>query len=191
MQYVVFHANIDSKGSNAYQVPVKSDAERQRVIQCLEGAIKSRVSELHGTSLAFTTAMKLDGSLFPSVNKTNNLFVAHSGFEARIKRKGRVGLLSDVTRIIRENSLMVTRTEVTTKGGKAVNTFYVGGASGCPVESKIIESIHQAIGNTILKVKRKPEKLKPAPQDSPTRFLSGSLFKSKSHANFGLVKSYS
>ncbi|BAT75179.1 ACT domain-containing protein [Vigna angularis] len=167
MQYVVFHASIDSKGPDAYQEyyikhidgsPVKSDAERQRVIQCLEAAIKRRVSE---------------------------------GLKLELCATDRVGLLSDVTRIIRENSLTVTRAEVTTKGGKAVNTFYVGGASGCPVESKTIESIRQAIGNTILKVKGKPEELKPAPQDSPTRFLFGGLFKSRSLANFGMVKSYS
>ncbi|KAK7360648.1 hypothetical protein VNO77_02656 [Canavalia gladiata] len=167
MQYVVFHASIDSEGPNAYQEyyikhidgsPVKSDAERQRVIQCLEAAIRRRVSE--GVKLELCTT-------------------------------DRVGLLSDVTRIIRENSLTVTRAEVTTKRGKAVNTFYVGGASGCPVESKTIESIRQAIGNTILKVKGKPEELKPAPQDSPTKFLFGGLFKSRSFVNFGLVKSYS
>ncbi|XP_020212817.1 ACT domain-containing protein ACR4 isoform X2 [Cajanus cajan] len=167
MQYVVFHASIDSEGPNAYQEyyikhidgsPVKSDAERHRVIQCLEAAIKRRVSE---------------------------------GLKLELCATDRVGLLSDVTRIIRENSLTVTRAEVTTKGGKAVNTFYVGGASGCLVESKTIESIRQAIGNTILKVKGKPEELKPAPQDSPTRFLFGGLFKSRSFANFGMVKSYS
>ncbi|CAJ1948632.1 unnamed protein product [Sphenostylis stenocarpa] len=151
MQYMVFHASIDSKGSNAYQEfyikhidrsPIESDAERQRVIQCLEAAIKRRLSE---------------------------------------------------------NNLTVTRAEVTTKGAKAVNTFYVGGSSGCPVESKTVESIRQAIGNTILKVKGKPEELKPTPQDSPTKFLFGGLyslirfffggiFKSRSLANFGLVK---
>ena len=81
MEYVVFHANIDAEGPEAYQVcyltvslfllliacsffnfvvilvqeyyvrhvdgsPVKSDAERERVIQCLEAAIERRVSEV-------------------------------------------------------------------------------------------------------------------------------------------------
>ncbi|KAJ1397852.1 ACT domain [Sesbania bispinosa] len=55
MQYVVFHANIDAERPQAYQEyyikhidgsPVKSDAERQRVIQCLEAAIERRVSEV-------------------------------------------------------------------------------------------------------------------------------------------------
>lgn len=111
------------------------------------------------------------------------------GLKLEICTTDRVGLLSNVTRIFRENSLTVTRAEVTTKGGKAVNTFYVRGASGCIVDSKTIESIRQTIGNTILKVKGSPESV---PQDSPTRssIFSG-LFKSRSFVNFGLVKSYS
>ncbi|KAJ7943299.1 ACT domain containing protein [Quillaja saponaria] len=167
MQYVVFHANVDAEGPKAYQEfyirhidgsPVKSDAERQRVIQCLEAAIKRRVSE---------------------------------GLKLELCTTDRVGLLSNVTRIFRENSLTVTRAEVSTKAGKAVNTFYVRDASGYVVDSKTIESIRQVIGQTILKVKGSPEDLKPVSQDSPTRFLFGGLFKSRSFVNFGLVRSYS
>lgn len=68
---------------------------------------------------------------------------------------------------------------MTTKAGKAVNTFYVRDASGCPVDSKAIESIRQVIGQTILQVKGSPEELKSAPQESPARFLFGGLFKSR------------
>ncbi|XP_041013232.1 ACT domain-containing protein ACR4-like isoform X1 [Juglans microcarpa x Juglans regia] len=166
MQYVVFHANIDAEGPEAYQEyyirhidgsPVKSDAERERVIQCLEAAIERRISE---------------------------------GLKLELCTTDRVGLLSDVTRIFRENSLTVTRAEVTTKAGKAVNTFYVRDASGYPVDSKTIDSIRQAIGQTVLKVKS-PEDLKPVSQESTTRFLFGGLFKSKSFVNLGLVRSYS
>lgn len=103
----------------------------------------------------------------------------------------RIGLLSDVTRIFRENSLTVTRAEVATRGGKAVNTFYVRDASGYPVDSKIIDSIRNEIGQTILKVKQNPQDLNRSPQESPTRFLFGGLFKSKSFCNFGLVRSNS
>ena len=113
------------------------------------------------------------------------------GLKLELCTTDRVGLLSDVTRIFRENSLTVTRAEVATKGGKAVNTFYVRGASGFPVDSKTIESIRQTIGNTILKVKGSPEEMKSVPQDSPTRSLFSGLFKSRSFVNFGLVKSYS
>lgn len=102
----------------------------------------------------------------------------------------RVGLLSDVTRIFRENSLTVTRAEVTTRGGKAVNTFYVRDAGGSAVDAKTIDAVRQAIGLTVLQVKGNPEQLRPQ-QESPTRFLFGGLFKSKSLCNFGLLRPYS
>jgi len=118
-------------------------------------------------------------------------FLLIQGLKLELCTKDRIGLLSDVTRIFRENSLTVTRAEVTTRAGKAVNTFYVSDASGYPVDAKTIDSIRQATGQTILKVKGSPEELKPVSQESPTRFLFGGLFKSRSFVNFGLVKSYS
>ncbi|GAA0168529.1 hypothetical protein LIER_40580 [Lithospermum erythrorhizon] len=167
MQYMVFHGNVDAEGPEAYQeycvrhidgYPVKSDAERQRVIQCLEAAIERRVCE---------------------------------GLKLELCTTDRVGLLSDVTRIFRENSLAVTRAEVSTRDGKAVNTFYVRDASGYPVDGNIIESIRQTIGQTILRVKGTPEGSNQVPQESPARSLFGGLFKSRSFCNFGLVRSYS
>ncbi|KAH0938220.1 hypothetical protein HID58_005681, partial [Brassica napus] len=171
MQYVVFHGSVDTEGTEAYQEyyvrhidgsPVKSEAEKQRVVQCLEAAINRRVSE---------------------------------GLKLELCTTDRVGLLSNVTRIFRENSLTVTRAEVKTKGGKALNTFYVSDASGYSIDAKTIDSIRQTIGQTILKVKNNPEeqqqRQKPPSQESPTRFLFGGLFKSKSFVNFGLVRSYS
>nr|GME15927.1 ACT domain-containing protein ACR4-like [Ipomoea batatas] len=167
MEYVVFHGNVDAEGPEAYQEycirhidgsPVKSDAERQRVIHCLEAAIERRVSE---------------------------------GLKLELCTTDRVGLLSNVTRIFRENSLTVTRAEVATRGGKAVNTFYVRDASGYPVDARIIESVRQTIGQTILQVKGSPEDQNSAPQESPTRSLFGGIFKSRSFCNFGLVRSYS
>ncbi|XP_010527985.1 PREDICTED: ACT domain-containing protein ACR5 [Tarenaya hassleriana] len=168
MKYVVFHANIDAEGPEAHQEyyvrhtdgsPVKSEAERERVIKCLRAAIQRRVSE---------------------------------GLKLELCTTDRVGLLSSVTRIFRENSLTVTRAEVKTRGGKALNTFYVSDASGYTVDPKTIDSIRQVIGQTILKVKGDAEEnLKLASQESPTRFLFGSLFKSRSFVNFGLIRSYS
>ncbi|KAL7586624.1 hypothetical protein Lser_V15G36986 [Lactuca serriola] len=167
MEYIVFHGHVDAEGPEAYQEycirhvdgsPVKSEAERERMIQCIEAAIERRVSE---------------------------------GLKLELCTTDRVGLLSDVTRIFRENSLTVTRAEVATRGGKAINTFYVRDASGYSVDSKIIESIRKEIGQTMLKVKNNPQDLNTSPQESPTRFLFGGLFKSKSFVNFGLVRSYS
>lgn len=167
MEYVVFHGNVDAEGPEAHHEycirhidgsPMKSDAERQRVIQCLEAAIERRVSE---------------------------------GLKLELCTTDRFGLLSNVTRIFRENSLTVTRAEVATRDNKAVNTFYVRDASGYSVDLKIIESIRKEIGQTILKVKGNSEDSNQGPQESPTRSLFGGLFKSKSFCNFGLVRSYS
>lgn len=164
MEYVVFHANVDAGGTEAYQEyyirhidgsPVNSEAERERVIQCLEAAIERRVSE---------------------------------GLKLELCTTDRVGLLSDVTRIFRENSLTVTRAEVSTKGGKAINTFYVRDVAGNQVDAKILDAIRQAIGQTVLQVR---EVSRSPPQESPSRFLFGGLFKSRSFYNFGLTKSYS
>lgn len=166
MQYVVFHGNVEAMGTEAHQEycirhidgsPVKSEAERQRVIQCLEAAIQRRVSE---------------------------------GLRLELSTTDRVGLLADVTRILRENSLSVTRAEVTTRAGKAFNSFYVRCTSGYPVDPKIIDSIRKTIGQTKLRVKGCSDELNPAPQESSTRFLFGGLFKSRSLCNFGLVRSY-
>ncbi|KAI7733400.1 hypothetical protein M8C21_021339, partial [Ambrosia artemisiifolia] len=125
MQYVVFHSTIIAEGPEAFQefyirhtdgCPISSEAERQRVIHCLEAAIKRRVSE---------------------------------GLRLELCGEDRAGLLSDVTRIFRENGLSVTRAEVTTRGTTAVNAFYVIDSSGNQVKSETIEAVRNAIGETI------------------------------------------
>lgn len=54
MGYVVFHGTIDTQGNQAYLefyirhtdgTPISSDAERQRVVQCLQAAIQRRASQ--------------------------------------------------------------------------------------------------------------------------------------------------
>lgn len=166
MQYVVFHGNVDAEGQEAYQEfyirhidgsPVNSEAERQRVIQCLEAAIERRVSE---------------------------------GLKLELCISDRVGLLSEVTRIFRENSLTVTRAEVSTRRGKAINAFYVRDAAGNSVDAKTLDAIRQALGQSGLQVKGLAD-LPKSPQETPTRFLFGGLFKSRSLYNLGLVRSYS
>ncbi|KAG2540096.1 ACT domain-containing protein ACR4-like isoform X2 [Panicum virgatum] len=156
MQYVVYHGSVDTEGPQAYQEyyirhidgsPVNSEAERKRIIQCLEAAIERRVSE---------------------------------GLELELSTVDRVGLLSDVTRIFRENGLTVTRAEVSTKGNKAINTFYVRDTAGSTVDLKTLEAIRQEIGQTVLQVKGHPDHLKSPAQESPTRFLFSSLFRPRS-----------
>lgn len=116
------------------------------------------------------------------------------GIQLELCGEDRIGLLSDVTRIFRENGLSVTRAEVTTRGSQAVNSFYVTDASGNPVKSEIIEAVRKEIGLTILHVKDDAY-LKSPPQESGSgRFSLGDLFRSRSEKflyTLGLIKSCS
>lgn len=168
MQYVVFHGTVDAEGPDAYQeyyirhidgCPVNSEAERRRVIHCLEAAIERRVPE---------------------------------GLRLELCSGDRVGLLSDVTRIFRENGLSVTGAEVSTRGDKAVNVFYVTDAAGNPVNAKTIEAVRSEIGQTILEVKESSIYSKSPPEETGGKFSLGNLFKSSSERflyNLGFIKS--
>lgn len=177
MQYVVFHATIIAQGTDAFQefyirhtdgCSISSEAERQRVIHCLEAAIERRVSE---------------------------------GLRLELCGEDRVGLLSDVTRIFRENGLSVTRAEVTTRGSKAVNAFYVMDSSGAQVKSETIEAVRNAMveTETMLLVKEEEtfRKSKLVGQESgggTGGFSLGNLFRSRSEKflyNLGLIRSCS
>lgn len=132
MQYVVFHATINTTENGAYLEffirhtdgsPISSEAEKQRVTLCLRAAIERRASE--GVRLELCTT-------------------------------DRPGLLAEVTRTFRENALNVTRAEISTTMGTALNIFYVTDAFGNDVDSKMIESVRQGIGSDCLKVKELP-----------------------------------
>ncbi|GER37689.1 ACT domain repeat 3 [Striga asiatica] len=143
MQYVVFHATVSSDGPYASQeyyirhmdgCTLETEAEKEKVIKCLEAAIRRRVSE---------------------------------GLSLELCAKDRVGLLSEVTRILRENGLSVTRAGVSTVGEQAMNVFYVSDASGKSVDAKTIEGLRKEIGQTMrLNVKK-------APNDANTLETSG------------------
>ncbi|XP_009792706.1 ACT domain-containing protein ACR4 [Nicotiana tabacum] len=168
MQYVVYHATIIAEGPEASQeyyirhmdgCPVSSEAERQRVIHCLEAAVKRRTS---------------------------------TGIRLELCGDDRIGLLSDVTRIFRENGLSVSRAEVMTKGSQAINVFYVTDASGGPVKSETIEAVRNEIGMTILRVR--DDLYSNSPPQQTARFSLGNIFRSRSEKflyNLGLTKSYS
>lgn len=155
MQYVVFHATISSDGPYALQeyyirhmdgCVLDTEVEKERVIKCLEAAIRRRVSE---------------------------------GLSLELCAKDKVGLLSEVTRVFRENGLSVRRAGVTTIGEEAMNVFYVSDASGNQVDMKTIEALRKEIGHTMmLNVKKVPNTRK-APEASgwaKTSYFFGNLF---------------
>ncbi|MCD7464607.1 ACT domain-containing protein acr8 [Datura stramonium] len=174
MQYVVFHATINSAGDRAYLEffirhtdgsPISSEAEKQRVILCLQAGIVRRASE--GVRLELCTGDKQ-------------------------------GLLADVTRTFRENGVNVTRAEISTTGDSALNIFYITDVRGNPVDSEIIESVRQKIGWSNLKVKELPlinhqkrDRDEPAVGVGGAMLLSlGSIFRRNLY-NLGLIKSFS
>ncbi|KAI5082906.1 hypothetical protein GOP47_0002649 [Adiantum capillus-veneris] len=170
MDYVVFHATIDSNDDRAYQeyyirhadgCTLNSDAERQRVIQCLRAAIRRRVSK---------------------------------GVRLELCTNDRIGLLSDVTRIFREHGLSVTRADVSTKGNMARNVFYVTDVAGNRVDDKCIEAVRREIGQAVLRVA--PTQSLPLPCKSASgkaRFSLANFLGKPSQilSSLGLIKSCS
>ncbi|XP_058764155.1 ACT domain-containing protein ACR8 [Vicia villosa] len=132
MEYVVFHATINTRIDQAYMefyirhkdgTPISSEPERQRVIQCLQAAVERRSCE---------------------------------GVRLELSTEDRQGLLAEVMRTFRENGLNVTRADITTTGDLAANVFYATDAIGYPADQKIIESVREKIGLSNLKVKELP-----------------------------------
>ena len=84
---------------------------------------------------------------------------ALQGLELELCTDDRVGLLSDITRVFRKNNLSIKRALISTKGGKAKDTFYVTDVAGKPVDLKIIESMRREIGLAALQVKQNSSSL--------------------------------
>lgn len=73
---------------------------------------------------------------------------------------GKTRDLSEVTRTLRENGLLVTRAEVSTNGETATNVFYVTDAMGDIPEASTIDAVRLRIGMKCLQVQVKEEKLR-------------------------------
>jgi UTP:GlnB (protein PII) uridylyltransferase len=101
------------------------------------------------------------------------------GLELELCTDDRLGLLSDITRIFRENGLCIRQAEVSTKGGKAKDTFFVTDVSGKPVDPKIVDLIRQQIGQNILHVRGNLNMSPKLPQEMARSFLFKNLFKSR------------
>ncbi|GER35327.1 ACT domain-containing protein [Striga asiatica] len=143
MQYVIFHASIDSCRGYAFQeyfirhvdgCALNTEGEKDRVIKCLEAAIERRVCE---------------------------------GVRLELSAYNRVGLLSDITRVLRENGLAVVRADVATQGEKSVNAFYVRDISGNNVDLESIRSMKREMGAIDLAVIRETTRPQTTPDERP------------------------
>lgn len=102
------------------------------------------------------------------------------GLELELCTNDKHGLLSDVTRIFRENSLYIRRAEITTNDGKVKDTFLVTDVSGDNVESKIVGLVREQIGQSILLVKDQLGMSPKRSQEGARNFLFGNFFKGRS-----------
>uniref|UniRef100_M8B513 ACT domain-containing protein ACR n=1 Tax=Aegilops tauschii TaxID=37682 RepID=M8B513_AEGTA len=156
MQYVVFHAAVTSEG--------------------IYGIQELYIRRKDGRTLLKDEAEKVTKCLEAAISRR-----VSEGFTLELCGRDRVGLLSDVTRVLREHGLTVTRADVTTVGEQAVNVFYVRDASGQPVDMKTIEGLRGQVGQTVmLNVKKVPADKAPertAGSMAKTSFFSfGGLF---------------
>ncbi|XP_039071412.1 ACT domain-containing protein ACR3-like [Hibiscus syriacus] len=153
MQYVVFHANISSNGSHA---------SREYFIRHMDGCILDTEGEKE-------RAVKcLEAAIHRRVSE---------GLSLELYAKDRVGLLSEVTRILGENGLSVRRAEVSTVGEKSVSVFYVRDAYCNPVDAKTIEALSKEIGHMMmLNVKKDPASRKAAEAESSGWYKTSFFF---------------
>ncbi|KAG0592826.1 hypothetical protein KC19_1G283700 [Ceratodon purpureus] len=157
MQYVIHHALINSPGP---------DTTQDYFIRHENGCTLDTDAEDH-----------LKVCLEAAINRRTT-----EGLRLELCMNDRVGLLSDVTRVFRENGLSVARADVTTRDDKAVNVFYVIDASGSPVDMKVVEAMRKSIGHATLQVKGLPRQ----EPELPTSKLF-SLFRSSERLIYGLT----
>ncbi|XP_021714488.1 ACT domain-containing protein ACR1-like [Chenopodium quinoa] len=126
MQYMVFHAAISSNSPIAVQ---------EYYVRRKDGCTLNTEKERRKVSQCLIAAVERRGT---------------QGLKLDITAKDRTGLLSDVTRVFRENGLSVTRAEIGTRGEKATGTFYVTDASGLKISKEMVEAMEKEIGGTIV-----------------------------------------
>lgn len=130
MQYVIFHASIGS-GDDGY-------AFQEYFIRHVDGYALNTESEKERIIKCLEAAIERR---------------VCEGVKLQLRAENRVGLLSDITRILRENGLTVVRADIATQGEKAVNAFYVKDISGNEVDLDFVECMKKEMGPIDLEVK--------------------------------------
>ncbi|CAK9140284.1 unnamed protein product [Ilex paraguariensis] len=153
MQYQIFHASVDSHGGYAFQ---------EYFIRHVDGDAFKTESEKERVVKCLEAAIERR---------------VCEGVKLELSANNRVGLLSDITRVLRENGLAVVRADIATRGEKAVNAFYVRDVSGCDIDMEFIESMKKEMGPIDLAIKKEM----PARLSSPERhrFSIGDILKSQ------------
>nr|XP_043608043.1 ACT domain-containing protein ACR1 [Erigeron canadensis] len=121
LQYVVFHAAVSSKGPVAFQ---------EYYIRQKDGHTLNSEIQRQAISRCIVAAVE---------RRVSN------GLRLDVKSRNRSGLLSDVTRVFRENGLSVARAEIGIHGEKAVGSFYVTDVGGRDVNLQMVETVKKEI----------------------------------------------
>ncbi|KAL5706689.1 hypothetical protein ACHQM5_024823 [Ranunculus cassubicifolius] len=130
LKYVVFHAAVSSQGSQAFQ---------EYYIRHMDGCIMDTEGEKE----------RVIKCLVASLGRR-----VSPGLRLDVCTPNRVGLLSDVTRILREHGMSLSRADLGTRGNQAIGAFYVTDSSGNNVDPKTVELVKHQLGETDLKVNK-------------------------------------
>ncbi|CAA3019757.1 ACT domain-containing ACR1 [Olea europaea subsp. europaea] len=130
MQYIVFHAAIRSKEFIAVQ--------------------EYYVKHKSGHPLDSDDEKQL---VIQRLIAATERRISH-GLRLDICTENRTGLLSDITRVLRENGLSITRAEIGTRGGRAAGTFYVKDTSGQNADPETLETVRREIGSSVVVVNK-------------------------------------
>ncbi|KHN26914.1 [Protein-PII] uridylyltransferase [Glycine soja] len=156
MQYVIFHASITSHAGYACQ---------EYFIRHVDGCALDTASEKERVMKCLEAAIERR---------------VCEGIRLELCADNRVGLLSDITRVLRENGLVVVRADVETHGEKSVNAFYVRDISGNEVDIEYFSnSVKKEMGPiATLHVKNDTNRRKPnSPKQAPLSF--GGMLRSR------------
>ncbi|KAL2348295.1 hypothetical protein Fmac_002295 [Flemingia macrophylla] len=136
MQYVVFHAAISSNRSIADQA-----------LTYINIHLYFLTSE--------SEKQKLTLCLIAAIERR----VSH-GLRVDIRTENRMGLLSNVTRVFRENGLSISRVEIGIEGEKANGSFFVTDCSGEEVNPNIVELVRRETGGSVVTNQNSPHRVR-------------------------------
>ncbi|KAF8653829.1 hypothetical protein HU200_061953 [Digitaria exilis] len=170
LHYVVFHGTVDAE-------PRSKEAYQEYYVRHVDGHPVRSDDE----------RSRLVRCLEAAVERR-----ATNGLELEVRTEDRVGLLSEITRVFRENSLSIIRAAISTRDGMAEDTFHVSDAYGHPVDGRTMDAVGDHLGHAVLRVKRSGGHGAPAKSVAEGGAVSvlGSLLKG-SFQGLRLIRSYS
>ncbi|XAR69392.1 [Protein-PII] uridylyltransferase [Bertholletia excelsa] len=151
MQYVISHASVDSRAGFAFQ---------EYFIRHIDGNAMNTESEKERVIKCLEAALERR---------------VCEGVRLELRAKSRVGLLSDITRVLRENGLVVLRADIATQGEKVDHAFYIRDVSGNEVDMEFVESMKKEILGPIDLAVKKTQVPPSSPPKTPLSSITDKL----------------